>query len=77
MQALLDRVESLQKMCKQKDNFLQSTKMILKFRETHIANLEKNTSSEPTDTDQGNAIVRKLTCKSTPYHDLCFLHVVS
>ncbi len=63
MQALLDRVESLQKMCKQKDNFLQSTKMILKFRETHIANLEKNTDSEPTETDQGNAIVSKLlTC---------------
>ena len=53
-QALLGRIESLQKMCKQKDNFLQSTKMILKFRETHIANLEKNKNS---DEEQDAAVV--------------------
>ena len=55
---LLDRVENLQKLCKQKDSFLQSTKMILKFRETHIANLEKAKQSETSaDLDQQAAIV--------------------
>ena len=53
-QALLGRIESLQKMCSQKDKFLQSTKMILKFRETHIANLEKNKGS---DNEQDAAVV--------------------
>ncbi len=53
----MQRVENLQKMCKQKDNFLQSTKMILKFRETHIANIEKSKGSESITTDENSAIV--------------------
>ncbi len=64
-QALLQRVESLQKICKRKDNFLQSTKMILKFRETHIANIEKKEGSGSDSTDQGNAIVSGIHVHSS------------
>ncbi|XP_065186569.1 kinesin-like protein KIF15 [Sycon ciliatum] len=39
-QALCEKVEKLEDVVVKKDKFLQSTKMILKFRETHISNLE-------------------------------------
>ncbi|KAL5466847.1 hypothetical protein EMCRGX_G030998 [Ephydatia muelleri] len=43
--ALLERVDNLEQLCTKKDKFLQSTKMILKLRETHLAQYEKNKGS--------------------------------
>ncbi|XP_028392417.1 kinesin-like protein KIF15 isoform X2 [Dendronephthya gigantea] len=41
-QALEEKVKKLEELCKKKEKFLQSTKMILKFRDAHIAKLEKS-----------------------------------
>ncbi|CAB3988874.1 kinesin KIF15 isoform X1 [Paramuricea clavata] len=41
-QVLEEKVKKLEELCKKKDKFLQSTKMILKFRDAHIAKLEKS-----------------------------------
>jgi len=62
---LLDRIEHLEKLCDKKEKFLQSTKMILKFRETHIGNLEKARQMEgPTDPSQAAVLVSvsSITC---------------
>ncbi|XP_031571962.1 kinesin-like protein KIF15 isoform X2 [Actinia tenebrosa] len=40
-QALVEKVQKLEELCSKKDKFVQSTKMILKFRESHIAKLER------------------------------------
>ncbi|KAK3746376.1 hypothetical protein QZH41_018195 [Actinostola sp. cb2023] len=40
-QTLKEKVRKLEELCSKKDKFAQSTKMILKFRESHIAKLER------------------------------------
>lgn len=39
--ALLEKVSQLEELCIKKERFIQSNKMIIKFREDHIARLEK------------------------------------
>lgn len=38
---LLDKVAQLEDLCVRKEKFIQSNKMIIKFREDHITRLEK------------------------------------
>ncbi|KAL5020979.1 hypothetical protein ScPMuIL_000134 [Solemya velum] len=38
---IMDKVGKLEQLCNKKEKFLQSTKMIIKFRENHISTLEK------------------------------------
>eukprot|EP00794_Sanderia_malayensis_P018958 gene18958-20864_t len=48
-QALIDKVQKLEELCGRKEKFLQSTKMIVKLRESHIAKLERLRKKEKTD----------------------------
>lgn len=41
MQTLQDVVNHLQELCNKKDKYIQSTKMIIKFRENHIQSLQQ------------------------------------
>ncbi|XP_065064430.1 kinesin-like protein KIF15 isoform X2 [Rhopilema esculentum] len=45
-QVLQDKVQKLEEMCSRKDKFLQSTKMIVKLRESYIAKLERMRKKE-------------------------------
>jgi len=47
-QVLQDKVQKLEELCGRKEKFLQSTKMIVKLRESHIARLERLRKKEKT-----------------------------
>ncbi|XP_069112936.1 kinesin-like protein KIF15, partial [Argopecten irradians] len=43
---LSEKIQKLEELCNKKDKMLQSTKMIIKFRESHISRLEKTIKSK-------------------------------
>lgn len=50
-QCLVEKVEKLEELCSKKEKFLQSTKMILKFRESTISRLERLRKREKEGSD--------------------------
>lgn len=44
-QEIKEQLSNLEDLCKKKEKFLQSTKMIVKFRESYIGKLEKAAKS--------------------------------
>ncbi|XP_048576584.1 kinesin-like protein KIF15 isoform X2 [Nematostella vectensis] len=49
---LVEKVQKLEELCSKKDKFVMSTKMILKFRESHIAKLERMRKSSKEDLEK-------------------------
>jgi kinesin family protein 15 len=52
-------MSKLDDQCNKREKFLQSTKMIVKFRETHIARLEKQLKDKNLGPDTDNEVVRE------------------
>ncbi|XP_078608781.1 kinesin-like protein KIF15 isoform X2 [Branchiostoma floridae x Branchiostoma japonicum] len=52
-----DKIHQLEDLCKKKEKFVQSSKMIIKLRESHISRLEKSGAGALGDTEKDQIIV--------------------
>lgn len=62
IQMLLQKVAQLEEALTQKDKFIHSSRMIVKFREDHISRLEKKLKEggSPLSTSDSHAVTEKL-----------------